>query len=130
MKRNIQTLAAALFTAAIFSSNASAQSLPTEPIAVKYVGMDDEYLQFEVTLKPTSTSSFFKIHDRVEGELYSQNYTNVNKTLTIKIERNGSQELSFSLSTGRTVFVKNFAANTNLIPSTEVTATATVVVTL
>lgn len=124
--KNMKNIIAALFVTVFFTSVASAQTAAQEPLTVKYIGTEENYLMFQVEVNTPAAFSLFKINDRNEGELFSQSWKNSNKPLTFKIERKEAQELSFTLVTGKKSFVKNFAANTNSVETTTVSETEVV----
>lgn len=118
--KNMKNIIAALLTAVFFTTAASAQTVAQEPLTVKYMGMEENYLLFQVEVNTPNTFSLFKINDRTEGELFSQSWKNSNRPLTFKIEKKDAQELSFTLVAGKKAFTKNFATSTNVIETTTV----------
>lgn len=117
----IKNITAALFTAVLFTTAASAQTVAGEPLTVKYIGMEENYLLFQVEVNTSANFSLFKINDKAEGELFSQSWKSSNKPLTFKIEKKDSQELSFTLVSGKKAYSKNFATTTNTVETTSVT---------
>ncbi len=92
-----------------------------EPLAVKYIGSDGDYLTFEVSVKPAvSGNAVFEIEDRNEGELYATKLASNFKVKTIKIEKRKDQVLNFKLVVGRTTYTKSFSVNTNKVETTTV----------
>ncbi len=93
-----------------------------EPISVKYLGDEGEYLLFQVTLKAENrASALFAIVDKNEGELYSSVFTGSFKVQTIKIEkRDEDQVLNFKLVLGKKTFLKSFSVNTSLVKTVTV----------
>lgn len=84
-----------------------------EPISVKYIGTEGEYLLFKVTLNSdVASKASFKIEDRTEGQLYSVKFNTAYKTQLLKIEKQEYQELDFKLVNGKNVFVKTFKNDT------------------
>lgn len=118
--KNVKNIIAALFTAVFFTTAASAQTAVQEPLTVKYIGMEENYLLFQVEVNTAANFSLFKITDRTEGELFSQSWKNSNKPLTFKIEKKDAQELSFVLVAGKKAYAKNFATSTNTVETTTV----------
>lgn len=118
--KNVKNIIAALFVTVFFTTAASAQTAAQEPLTVKYIGSEDNYLLFQVEVNTPAAFSLFRINDSNEGELFSQSWKNSNKPLTFKIEKKEAQELSFTLVTGKKSFVKNFAASTNSVETTTV----------
>ncbi len=129
---NLRNIAAALASLVIFSSITNAQTLKTnysvaslkteEPIKVKYLGDDGEYLLFHVVLQSENpANSVFAIEDNSEGELYSSGLKSNRKAQTVKIEkRNDDQVLNFRLVLGRTTYSKTFSVNTSVVETTVV----------
>ena len=93
-----------------------------EPIKVKYLGDDGEYLLFQVTLQANSPAfGIFEIEDKKEGELYSSNLETNFKVQTVKIEkRDDGQVLNFKLMAGKKTYSKSFSVNTSLVETTTV----------
>lgn len=121
--KNAKNIIAALFIAVFFTTAAPAQTAAGEPLTVKYIGMEENYLLFQVEVNTTANFSLFKINDKALGELFSQSWKNNSKPLTFKIEKNGDQELSFTLVSGKKVFSKNFTTTTSAVETTSVTET-------
>jgi hypothetical protein len=119
--KNVKNIIAALLIAVSFTNTANAQSAAGEPLTVKYIGMEENYLLFQVEVNTNANFSLFKINDKSEGELFSQSWKNSSKPLTFKIEKKDSQELSFTLVSGKKAFSKNFATSTNTVETTSVT---------
>lgn len=119
--KNVKNIIAALFIAVSFTTAANAQTVAAEPLTVKYIGMEENYLLFQVEVNTTASFSLFKINDKADGELFSQSWKSSNKPLTFKIEKKDTQELSFTLVSGRKVYSKNFATTTNTVETTSVT---------
>ena len=62
---------------------------PNEPLTVKYIGADDNYLVFEITVNTTGIqNSVLLIDDANVGELYTQKLFSNTKVEKIKIEKN------------------------------------------
>lgn len=127
-----KNIAVAVATLVIFSNITYAQNLKAsysvnaeEPIKVKYLGDDGEYLLFQVTLKPDNASSaVFAIDDKKDGELYSSYLENNVKVQTVKIEkRDDGQVLNFKLMFGKKTYAKSFSVNTSLVETTTVSET-------
>lgn len=116
----MKNIIAALSIAVFFTTAASAQTAAQEPLTVKYIGSEENYLLFQVEVNTASTFSLFRINDKTEGELFSQSWRNTNKPMTFKIEKKDAQELSFTLVAGRKAFTKNFATSTNVVETTTV----------
>lgn len=127
----LKNIAVAVASIVIFSNITYAQNLKAdysvsaeEPIKVKYLGDDGEYLLFEVTLQPkTSSNALFVIDDKKDGELYSSNLEGNYKVKTVKIEKRDGQVLDFKLMIGKKSYTKSFAVNTTLVENTTVAET-------
>ena len=127
-----KNIAVAVASVVIFSNITYAQNLKAsysvnaeEPIKVKYLGADREYLLFQVTLQPNNASSaVFAIDDKKDGELYSSYLENNVKVQTVKIEkRDDGQVLNFKLMLGKKTYSKSFSVNTSLVETTIVSET-------
>ncbi len=123
---NLKNIAVAVASIVIFSNITHAQALKAnysvnyeEPLKVKYLGEDEGYLLFQVTLKSPS-SSLFAISDKSEGELYSTYFSDNLKVQTIKIEKRDEQELAFKLVSGKKTYSKSFSVNTSNVETTTV----------
>lgn len=129
---NLKKITIALASLVLFSNITNAQALKAnysvntanaaEPIKVKYLGEDGEYLLFHVTLQSTNPrNSVFAIEDRNEGELYSAGLAGNYKVQTVKVEkRDDNQVLNFILVQGKNIYSKTFSINTSLVESTTV----------
>ncbi|MDB5277206.1 MAG: hypothetical protein JWR61_2161 [Ferruginibacter sp.] len=125
----LKNIAVALATLVIFTNITNAQTQKAsytvnalEPLKVKYLGDDDKYLLFEVTLiSQQEAKPLFVISDKKEGEFFSSPLTTGLKPRTFKIEKRGEdQVLNFKLVIGKTTFVKTFAVNTTTVERTVV----------
>ena len=125
----LKTIALAAASLVIFTNITNAQALKAsysvnfeEPIRVKYLGDDGDYLLFQVTLQSTSPApAKFIIDDKKEGELYSSGWGADFKVQTIKIEkRDYDQELEFKLLLGKKTYSRSFSVNTKLVETTTV----------
>lgn len=121
---NLKNIAVAVASIVIFSNITNAQSLKAnysvsaeEPLKVKYLGEDGEYLLFEVTLQSKNPlNTVFAIDDKEEGELYSSALVKNFKVHTVKIEkRDEGQVLNFKLMSGKKTYLKSFSINTSLV---------------
>lgn len=124
----LKNIAVAVASIVIFSNITHAQALKAsystsssyeEPLKVKYIGEDNGYLLFQVTLQ-SPTSSLFAINDKSEGELYSSYSSENFKVQTVKIEKREAQVLNFKLVSGKKVYNKSFSVNTNKVETTTV----------
>jgi hypothetical protein len=124
-----KNIAVALATIVIFANITNAQTPKAsytvnaqEPLKVKYIGDEEKYLLFEVTLQPANEAKpLFVISDKNEGEFFSSPLTPGTKPRTFKIEKRGeNQVLNFKLVVGKTAYVKTFAVNTSTVERTVV----------
>ncbi|MEO5890329.1 MAG: hypothetical protein ABIQ31_08760 [Ferruginibacter sp.] len=124
--KNIVLAAASLI---IFANITNAQAVKAsysvnaeEPLKVKYLGDDGDYLLFKVTLESTEPAKAkFAIDDKNEGEIYASGLTNILKVSTVKIEkRDTDQVLNFRLVVGKKTYVKSFSVNTSIVETTTV----------
>ena len=129
----LKNIAVAVASLVIFSNVTNAQAIKAsysvnaeEPMKVKYLGDDGEYLLFQVTLQAkTPATSVFAIDDQQEGELYSALLADKNKVQTVKIEKKGEgQVLDFKLVSGKKTYLKSFSVNQSLVETTTVSETA------
>ncbi len=86
--------------------------------SVKFTGVQDNYLCFQVEIKDIENNSILKISDKSEGELYSQNWKVKSPFQVFKIEKKDGQQLIFNLHTGNKEITKTFSATTRLIENT------------
>ncbi|MEO6550036.1 MAG: hypothetical protein ABIN94_18685 [Ferruginibacter sp.] len=125
----LKNILVAVATLVIFTNITQAQSVKAsysvsaeEPLKVKYLGEDGDYLLFLVTLQPKgSSNALFAIEDKTEGELYSTGLQLTTKVKTIKIEKRPDQVLNFTLLIGSKSYAKSFSVNTSLVETTTVT---------
>ena len=129
----LKNIAVAVASLVIFSNVTNAQAIKAsysvnaeEPMKVKYLGDDGEYLLFQVTLQAkTPATSVFAIDDQSEGELYSTFLADTNKVQTVKIEKKAEgQVLDFKLVSGKKTYLKSFSVNKTLVETTTVAETA------
>ena len=104
------------------TSNLQAQAISTvnieENFSVKFTGVEDNYLCFQVEIKGMNNNGILKISDRIEGELYTQNWKVRSPFQVFKIERKEGQQLIFNLQTGNKEISKTFSTTTRLIENT------------
>lgn len=123
-----KNIAVAVATLVIFTNITNAQAVKAsypvnseEPMEVKYLGNDGEYLTFQVSVTPAvSGNASFAIADENEGELYSSNVPSSFKVKTVKIEKRADQILDFKLVIGKKTYSKSFTVNTNKVETTTV----------
>ena len=108
-------------TASAQAVNASYSVKTAEPLSVKYLGSDENYLLFEVTVNAADAkAAVLGVSDKNEGELYAENVRATAKTQKLKIEKRDSQELNFKLSVGANTYNKSFSINTSRVENTVV----------
>jgi hypothetical protein len=123
--KNLKNIATAITAVVLFATTTTAQTVTTvnttEPLTVKYIGAEEDYLFFQVEIKAgNSNFSLLKINDKTEGELFSENLKAIGKFKTFKIEKMDGQELSFKLLTGKKVYIKTFSVTTSAVEKTTV----------
>ena len=124
MKKIIATLA--VITILTNAANAqvldtSAKSLTHEPLNVKYIGSEDDYLVFKITIGPIGKlHPVLNIDDKNAGLLYSETFKENKEVQTVKIEKKEDQALSFELVTDKATYHKDFNVNTSTIEKTTV----------
>lgn len=124
----IKNIALALSAIVLFAANSFAGTTATkattivdEPAAqqltVNFLGEDENYLIFEVTVKPGSNKYVsFIVSDKEDGQIY-KSVISSNKTSTVKIEKKDGQELEFSVLAGKKSVSKSFT----IIPTVTLT---------
>lgn len=127
--KNLKNIVVAVASVVLFSNITNAQTLKAsysvnyeEPLKVKYLGDDDAYLLFEVTLQSNAPlNTLFAISDKNEGEFYSSFLSAGLKPRTFKIEKHGdNQVLDFKLVAGKRTYLKTFSINTSTVEKTTV----------
>lgn len=124
----LKNIAVAVASIVIFTNITNAQAVEAsysvnyeEPMAVKYIGSDGDYLTFQVSVKPVVTGkAVFEIIDENEGELYTASLASNFNVKTVKIEKRDGQVLNFKLVVGKTTYTKSFSVNTNKVETTTV----------
>ncbi len=113
-----------IFAALFLLNSANAQTLKSDKtednFSVKYTGIEDNYLCFQVEVTGTGNSSFLKISDKSEGELYSQKLKLNAPFQIFKIEKRDGQQIIFNVQNGNKEFNKVFSATTKLVENTVV----------
>ena len=126
----LKNILLAVFSLVLFSNITHAQTLnagysvsKVEPLKVKYLGDDGQYLHFEVTMQLQNPSkAVFAVEERNEGELYASAVRKNYKVQTVKIEKGAYEALNFKLVSGKKTYSKSFSVNTSLVETTRVTA--------
>ncbi len=125
--KKIKTIFTVLFATALFSSvTAQTVSGTQEVLTVKYIGTDGSYLLFKVDVNTGNAFSQLKIADKIEGELFSQNWKASGSSRTFKIEKKDYQQLSFTLQVGKKSYTKVFSSNIDLIETIIISETEVV----
>lgn len=126
---NLKNIAVAFAALAIFTNITRAQSVKAvysvntvEPLQVKYLGDDGNYLIFQVTLQTNEhAKGKFAIEGKEGENLYSTTLASNFKVQTIKIERfDDGQVLGFKLVLGKKTYSKSFSVNTKIVQTTTV----------
>jgi hypothetical protein len=122
--KNLKNIAVAVASLVVFTNITNAQTLKAnypvsyeEPLKVKYLGDEGQYLLFEVVLQAgASANPLFSIGDKKEGQFYSSvNEPNL-KPRTFKIEKKDEdQVLNFNLVIGKKTYTKTFTVNKTTI---------------
>ena len=125
----LKNIAVAVASLVIFTNITNAQQAVKasysvnyeEPLAVKYIGSDGEYVTFQVSVKPAvAGNALFEIVDQNEGQLYTTNLASNFNVKTVKIEKREGQVLNFKLVVGKSTYTKSFSVNTNKVETTTV----------
>lgn len=123
----LKNIAVAVASIVIFTNITNAQTAVKanysvnyeEPMAIKYLGEDGDYLVFRVNVQPpVSGSAYFEIADKNVGALYSSNLTASPKVQTIKIEKKDDQVINFKLVVGKKTISKSYTVNSNIVETT------------
>jgi len=122
MKKSLIIAAGILYFASA-ATNVNAQQVKaipvsnaetSEPLTVKFLGSQDDYLIFRVEIKTGNIDhSVLKIGDATEGELYSNPINSNLKFQLVKIEKRENQVLDFTLLSGKKVYTKTFTTDSN-----------------
>jgi len=125
----LKSIVLAALALVVFSNVTNAQAVKAsysvnaeQPLQVKYLGDDGEYLLFRVTLQSNDPAKAkFIIDDENTGELYSSGLNSSLKSSTVKIEKTvAGQVINFKLLLGKKTYEKSFSVNTSLIETTTV----------
>lgn len=85
-----------------------------ELLSVNYLGEDEDYLFFKVSVNPGNNKSVsLEVNDSNEGELYAANF-NTEKVQTLKIEKRVNQEINFNIKAGNKYYSKSFTVVPNI----------------
>lgn len=106
----------------VITTNLKAQAVNAanyeDNFSVKYTGVQNNYLCFQVEIKGINNAIIFQISDKSEGELYSQNWKVKSPFQFFKIEKKDGQQLIFNLHIGKKEIIKTFTASTKMIEDT------------
>jgi len=122
MKKSL-IITAGIFYLASLGTNAVAQNVipvnniiteTAEPLTVRYLGSQDDYLVFRVEISTGDIGhSTFIVEDAVEGELYTRSIYSNSKYQIMKIEKRENQVLDFKLLSEDKVYTKTFTTGKN-----------------
>ncbi len=119
--KNLKVLAS-MISLFLITTNLKAQAIAAvkydDNFSVKFTGVQDNYLCFQVEIKGTNNSGTLKISDKSEGELYTQNWKVKSPFQFFKIEKKDGQQLIFNLHVGNKEIIKTFTASTKIIEDT------------
>jgi outer membrane protease len=97
----------------IAQTNASVKT--NQNFSVKYIGVEGDYRYFFIDISGIDAKDkTLKINDKVEGELYAENWNAKSSLQKFKIERKDGQILTFNLSTGKKEYSKTYSFSTQL----------------
>lgn len=127
MKKN-NIIALALTAFVLTAGTVNAQSAKTtyslkaaEPVSVRYISSDADYLIFELSINSAEdVFAALKITDKSGVELFHENVKSYSGTRTIKIEKGDFKELKFKLDLGGNVYTKVFSITVAHIEDTRV----------
>lgn len=81
-----------------------------DPITVKFLGNDGDYLLFQIVTKsPDTKHTSLEVVDKEAGQLYSTAISSNYKVQTMKIEKTYQQNLDFNLVIDGKVYSKSFS---------------------
>lgn len=109
---------AALIAFVLLSATANATTIDStgtnfpaeDPITVKFLGNDGEYLLFQVVMKSTDAKhTSLEVVDKEAGKLYTSSINSNYKVQTMKIEKTYQQQLDFNLVIDGKVYSKSFS---------------------
>lgn len=121
MKKSLM-ITAGIFYVASLTTNVVAQTaiadanriVVPEPLTVRFIGSQDDYLVFRVEIKTGNVDhSILQIEDVSEGELYSSRINSNSKFQVMKIEKRENQVLDFKLISGKKIYTKTYTTESN-----------------
>jgi hypothetical protein len=121
--KNLKSIAVILIASMFITNSTTAQTSTLTKtdnnFSVKYAGLEDNYLCFLIEINDIDgKNKTLKINDKVEGDLYAENWATKHPIQKFKIERNGNQILTFNLSTGNKNYSKTYSFTTQLTENT------------
>jgi hypothetical protein len=121
--KNLKSIAVILIASMFITNSTTAQKstlVKTDNnFSVKYAGLEDNYLCFLIEINDMDgKNKTLKINDKVEGDLYVENWATKYSIQKFKIERNGNQILTFNLSAGNKNYSKTYSFTTQLTEKT------------
>ncbi len=129
--KKLKMISTAVLAAIVMSTSANAQSTTKTNnnegvFTVKYAGHEGNYLCFVVEVNAALDKvATLKVSDKVEGELYAQNWKSTCRVQKFKIEKKeDAQELNFKFIVGDKAFTKTFATTVSLVENVIVDETA------
>ena len=106
------------FIATTLKAQAVAVAKVEDNFSVKFTGVQDNYLCFQVEILSNDNNSILKISDKTEGELYTQNWKAKSPYQFFKIERKDGQQIIFNFKSGLKEMTKTFSATTRMVEDT------------
>lgn len=125
----LKNIAVAVASLVIFSNITNAQTaVPTsyqaayaEPFTVKYLGSEEGYLVFQVSLKSEKYGKArFKLEDKEAGTLYDNSFNANFNIKTLKVEKRDQQVLDFTVTLNKVTYSKSFSVFTNQVENVTV----------
>ncbi len=98
-------------TANATTIDSTGTNFPVEdPITVKFLGNDGDYLLFQIVTKSADAKhTSLEVFDKEAGQLYSTPINSNYKVQTMKIEKTYQQNLDFNLVIDGKVYSKSFS---------------------
>ncbi len=117
--KTLKSIAVILIASMFFTNSSIAQTntvAKTEKdFSVKYAGVEGDYICFLIEINGlTNNAKTLKINDKVEGELYAEDWNTKSTLQKFKIERRDGQVLIFNLSAGNKEYSKTYSFSTKL----------------
>jgi hypothetical protein len=117
--KSLKSIAVILIASTFIGNTSMAQTNTTlkknNNFSVKYTGVEGDYVCFLIEIKGIDAANkTLKINDKVEGELYAENWITTSTLQKFKVERKEGQVLIFNLSTGNKEYSKTYSFSTQL----------------